>query len=170
MVEVKGVNILLGAAAMILRKHSHLRILLVGDGPDLPKYRKRAAELGIEDAVTFTGLLENPTETGVFDASDIYCQPSLWQEASGFAVLEAMSFKLPVIASDTGGLAENIEHGQSGILVPVGSAQDMCAALDRLISNRVLRRDMGEAGYQLILKKHRIEDVARKYATLFIEG
>jgi glycosyltransferase involved in cell wall biosynthesis len=159
---------MLRAAAMLLRTHSKLRFLFVGDGPELPKYRELAIELGIEDAVVFTGLLSNPTEMGVFDASDIYCQPSHWQEACPLAVLEAMSVKLPVIASNTGGLPELVEDGRSGILVPVGGSLEICAALERLLGDADLRRSMGEAGYQLILKEHRIEDTARKYVEIFL--
>jgi spore coat protein SA len=124
--------------------------------------------LGIEQAVTFTGLLSNPTEVGLFDASDIYCQPSVWQEASGLAVLEAMSAKLPVIASNTGGLPENVQEGKSGILVGVGSADEIYAALKRLSVDAGLRKSMGEAGYRLILGMHRIEDTVRKYVEVFI--
>jgi glycosyltransferase involved in cell wall biosynthesis len=168
MVEVKGVESMLRAAAMLVRAHSNLRFLFVGDGPELPRYRKLAIELGIEGAVTFTGFLGNPTGMGVFDASDIYCQPSLWQEASGLAVLEAMSVKLPVIASNTGGLPENVQDGRSGILVPVGGSLEIYAALERLLGDADLRRRMGEAGYRLILKEHRIEDTARKYVEVFL--
>lgn len=170
MVEEKGVHVMLRAAGMILQRHPKLRFLFVGDGPELPMYRKLAIELGIEAAVTFTGLLNNPTGIGVFDASDIYCQPSLWQEACSLAVLEAMSVKLPVIASDTGGLSEIVQHDRSGILVPAGNSEEICAALERLLSDSDLRRNMGEAGYRLVLKNHRIEETARQYADVFIGG
>jgi glycosyltransferase involved in cell wall biosynthesis len=167
MVELKGVDVMLRAAGLALKKHSGIHFLFVGDGPELPKYRKLAVELGIEAAVTFTGLLNDPPGMGVFDASDIYCQPS-WQEACTLAVLEAMSVNLPVIASNIGGLPEIVEEGRSGILVPVGGSEEICAALERLIGDPDLRRDMGAAGYQLILKEHRIEETARKYVDLFI--
>jgi glycosyltransferase involved in cell wall biosynthesis len=134
----------------------------------LQKYKDLAFELGIEGAVTFTGLMSNPTAMGVFDASDIYLQPSLWQEACPIAVLEAMSVKLPVVASNTGGLPELVVDGRSGILVPVGGSQAICAALERLLEDAELRRSMGEAGYQLTLDKYRIEDTARKYVDIFL--
>ena len=168
MVEVKGVETMLRSAAMLLHMNSRVRFLFVGDGPELPKYRALSIDLGIEGAVTFTGLLSNTTGIGVFDASDIYCQPSHWQEACPAAVLEAMSFKLPVIASNTGGMPEIVEDGRSGILVPVGGSLEICAALERLLGNADLRRSMGDAGYQLILKNHRIEDTARKYVDVFL--
>jgi glycosyltransferase involved in cell wall biosynthesis len=170
MVEEKGVDIMLRAAAPLLRKHSTFHLLLVGDGPELPGYKKLAIELGIEAAVTFTGLLSNPTRLGVFDASDIYCQPSIWQEACPLAVLEAMSVKLPVIASNTGGLPELVKDGRSGILVPVGDSEAISAALEKLLGDADLRQSMGEVGYRLILKEHRIEEAARKYVDVFTGG
>jgi glycosyltransferase involved in cell wall biosynthesis len=170
MVKEKGVDIMLRAAGMILRKHYGVHFLLVGEGPELTKYRELTIELGIESNVTFTGLLNNPTGTGVFEASDVYCQPSVWQEACPLAVLEAMSVKLAVIASDTGGLPEIVQHGKSGILVPVGNSKEICAALEKLLGNADLRRSMGEEGYQLILKEHRIEETARKYVDVFLDG
>jgi glycosyltransferase involved in cell wall biosynthesis len=168
MVAEKGVDQMLRAAAMILRKRSGVHFLIVGDGPCLGAYKDLAADLGISDSVTFTGLLINPTAMGVYDASDIYCQPSVWQEACPLSVLEAMSAKLPVIASNTGGLLELVQDGQSGILVPVGSSEEICAAMEQLLDDPDLRRSMGEVGYQLALSKYRIEDIARKYVDIFL--
>jgi glycosyltransferase involved in cell wall biosynthesis len=65
-------------------------------------------------------------------------------------------------------LPELVEDGRSGFLVPVGGSLEICAALNRLLGDAKLRRSMGEAGYQLILKEHRIEDTARKYVEVFL--
>ena len=168
MVAEKGVDHVLRAAAMLLRKRSGVHFLFVGTGPCLREYQNLAADLGISGAVTFTGLLTNPTQMGVYDASDIYCQPSIWQEACSIAVLEAMSAKLPVIASNTGGLPEIVQDGVSGLLVPVGGSQEICAAIEQLLADADLRRSMGDAGYQLTLSNHRIDDTARKYVDIFL--
>jgi glycosyltransferase involved in cell wall biosynthesis len=167
MVKEKGVEAMLHGAAELLQKRSGVHFLFVGEGPNLDKYKNLAKALGIASTVTFTGLISNPTGMGVFDASDIYCQPSLWQEACPLAVLEAMSVKLPVIASYTGGLPELVANGLSGILVSVGNSEEICGVLERLLADPDLRRSMGEAGYRLILEKHRIEETARKYVDLF---
>ncbi len=168
MVKEKGVDKMLRAAAMLLHKHSGIHFLFVGEGPCLKAYQDLAAELGISGSVTFTGLLTNPTAMGVYDASDIYCQPSVWQEACPLSVLEAMSAKLPVIASNTGGLPELVQDGQSGILVPVEDCPGICAAVERLVEDPDLRQRMGEAGYQLTLSKHRIDDTVRRYVDIFL--
>lgn len=168
MVKEKGVDHMLRAAAILLRRRSGVHFLFVGEGPCLREYQDLATSLGIASAVTFTGLLNNPTEMGVFDATDIYCQPSVWQEACPLAVLEAMSAKLPVIASNPGGLPELVHDGLSGILVPVGDSQKICAALETLLANPDLCHSMGQAGYELTQNKHRIEDTARKYVDIFL--
>ncbi len=168
MVEVKGVETMLQAAAMVLRKRSGVHFLLVGGGDQLENYRQLAKDLGIASSVTFTGIISKPTEVGVLDASDIYCQPSVWQEACPLAVLEAMSFKLPVIASKTGGLPELVFDGKNGILFPVRDAEKLFAALDELLENSDRRRALGEAGYQSVLDAHRIEDTIAKYVNIFL--
>jgi len=168
MVPEKGVEHMLRAAALLLRKRSGVHFLFVGQGPLLEQYERLADDLGIRKSVTFTGLMINPTAEGVFDASDIYCQPSVWQEACPLSVLEAMSAKLPVIASNTGGLPELVQDGLSGILVPVGGSEQICAALELLLADSHLRRRMGEAGYQLTLDKHQIDNTARRYADIFL--
>lgn len=168
MIEVKGVETMLHAAASILRKRTGVHFLLVGDGAEIDAYRQLAADLGIDSSVTFTGIISNPTEAGVFDASDIYCQPSIWQEACPLAVLEAMSFRLPVIASHTGGLPELVVDEKTGILCPVRDSVRLGAALDDLLENTDRRKSMGEAGYQSVLRHHRIEDTARRYTDIFL--
>jgi glycosyltransferase involved in cell wall biosynthesis len=157
MVEVKGVDVLLRAAQAIRIKHPFVRFLLVGGGAQLAEYRALSQSIGLENAVCFTDLISDPVGAGVLDASDIYCQPSRWQEACPLAVLENMSKKLLVVASDTGGLPELVANGQTGILFPVGYDQSLAAALDRLVQDRELRHDMGEAGYASVLQSHQIE-------------
>lgn len=170
MVKEKGVDVMLHAAALVLRMHSRVRFLFVGDGEALPEFRKLSTELGLDHAAIFIGLVSNPTQMGVYDATDIYCQPSRWQEASALAVLEAMAAHLPVVASNTGGLPENIEDGRSGILVPVGDSEAVAAALERLLNDPSLRHEMGEAGFRVILEGHQIEDVAEKYAAILSDA
>jgi glycosyltransferase involved in cell wall biosynthesis len=79
-----------------------------------------------------------------------------------------MSAKLPVVASNTGGLPEIVQDGVSGVLVPVGGSAEICAALEKLLADGDLRRRMGEAGHQWTLNNHRIDETARKYVDIFL--
>lgn len=168
MVEVKGVEIILRAAAELLQHRRGVHFILAGDGPRLNDYKTLAQTLAIGDSVTFTGKLANPTKTGLFEAADVYCQPSIWQEACPLAVLEAMSFMLPVVASDIGGLPELVQEGRTGYLVPAGDSEGLCEALVRLIEDKVLRKRLGTGGYNAVLQQHQIERVAERYVELFL--
>lgn len=168
MVPEKGVAEMLRAASILLRDRAGVRFLLVGEGAKLESYKSLAAELGIDAAVIFTGMLSSPTTVGVFDATDIYCQPSVWQEACPLAVLEAMSVKLPVVASNTGGLPEIVADGSTGLLVQVQDSEGLAAAFERLVDDADLRRSLGEAGYQSVYDRHRIADTASRYVDIFV--
>jgi len=168
MVRVKGVEVMLRAAQLVLQQHPATRFLLVGGGEKLPEYRALAAEMRLEESVCFTDIVSDPIGAGVLDALDVYAQPSRWQEACPLAVLEAMSKKLPVVASNTGGLPELVDDGKTGILVPVEDHEKLAAALNLLIENVPLRQRMGEAGYESVLASHRIEEMSRKYIQLFV--
>ena len=169
MVEVKGVETLLRAAAQVLQQRRNIHFVLAGDGPKLNDYRAMAKTLALDATVTFTGKLANPTELGLFEAADIYCQPSLWQEASPLAVLEAMSFQLPVVASNIGGLPELVQEASTGYLVAAGSSSGLAQALERLIDDRQLREHLGANGYATVIRQHRIELVAEHYVQLFLD-
>ena len=79
-----------------------------------------------------------------------------------------MSFGLPVIASNTGGIPEIVRDKQSGILVPVGDVRALCHAMERLAGNPELRRRMGREGVRLVVNGHMLTDTTRKYVDLFL--
>ena len=113
-----------------VRKKIPAKLLLVGDGPDRSRIEKRAEELGYRNDVICIGKIKNPIEP--LRISDLFLLPSE-TESFGLAALEAMASGVPVIASNTGGLPEVIEHGVSGFLHEVGDTQAMAnSALDIL--------------------------------------
>jgi glycosyltransferase involved in cell wall biosynthesis len=168
MVQVKGVETMLRAAESLLKIYPSLRFLLVGGGDKLDEYKRLATSMNLDHAVLFPGIISDPIGAGVLDASDIYGQPSMWQEACPLAVLEAMSKKLPIVASDTGGLPELIADGETGILIPTGDSDRLAEALNKLIADPTLRKRMGEAGYQRVLNRHRIETMVDNYIDIFL--
>jgi glycosyltransferase involved in cell wall biosynthesis len=170
MVQVKGVDVLLRSAQDILKRDPSVRFLFVGGGVSLPEYKALAEQMGLTSSTIFTDIISDPVGAGVLDATDIYCQPSRWQEACPLAVLEAMSKKLPVVASRTGGLPELIADQKTGFLVPVEDDAQLAAALDTLIENEAMRHAMGEAGYESVMATHRIETMVGLYVRIFLQG
>ncbi len=118
------------------------RLLMVGDGPDLPEAAQLARSLGLSDAVRFLGDQEQVVQ--LLSASDLLLMPSA-QESFGLAALEAMACEVPVIASKVGGVPELVEDGVSGFLCPPDDLRAMAAAAIRLLTDENLHRRVAQA-------------------------
>jgi glycosyltransferase involved in cell wall biosynthesis len=117
--------------------------LIVGNGPDRTTVEQEIERLGLIDTVRLTGE-RNDVPAQLADA-DVFVLSSK-SEGLPVSVLEAMAAGLPVVASAVGGLAELVVDGETGLLVPSGDADELAAALGRLVADRELRRRMGSAG------------------------
>ena len=106
------------------------RLLLVGDGPERAEAAAQADRLGLEDRVIFLGKQDTVAE--LLTCSDLFLLPSA-SESFGLAALEAMASGTPVIATDVGGLPEVIDHGETGLLAPVGDVKTMAAGAIELL-------------------------------------
>ena len=116
---------------------------LIGDGPLTFVVQKRARDLGVADRVEFSGLCNDvPSRLA---AADVFVLASAW-EGLPLSILEAMRAGLPVVASDVGGVAESVDDGVSGFLVPRGDRAVLADRLMRLLGDGALRQKMGCAG------------------------
>lgn len=139
----KGLETLIDAMPATLEGCRRAQVVIVGDGPDMSALARKAADRGVSEAVHFLGPTTDPVS--VMRAADLLVHPS-WAEAFPYVILEAMSVGLPIVASDVGGIAEAVGHGESGLLVPRASSAQLAAALSALLGDPALRRTMGEAG------------------------
>ena len=173
MVGWKGVDLLLEAWAT-LKKPSHYRLELIGDGPEHGKLQALRDQLGLASSVEFSGFQTQEECARRLAQADVLILPSL-RECGGAVVLEAMASGLPVIATDWGGPAEYLEDS-CGILVPVDSRDGFIAglaeAIERLGADPDLRRRMGQAGrrrvqrYSWDLKVDRILEIYRRASAI----
>ena len=130
-----------------IRRRVPARLLLVGDGPDLPMALRLSREAGHGSDVHAVGALEDVLP--LLSVSDVFLLPSA-QESFGLAALEAMACAVPVVASRVGGLPEVIEHGVTGYLHPPEALDEMADSVVLLLTNEALRRAMGvEAARQV---------------------
>lgn len=125
-----------------VRRETEAKLLLVGDGPQRPEAQRMAERLGLSREVLFLGLQDNVLP--LFSAADLFLLPSE-KESFGLGALEAMACRVPVIATNTGGLPEVVKHGETGFLATVGDTEALAGyALEVLGDERRLCR-MGEA-------------------------
>ncbi|CAG5080059.1 N-acetyl-alpha-D-glucosaminyl L-malate synthase BshA [Parvicella tangerina] len=131
--KVKRVADVLAVFKGLLDKGVKARLMLVGDGPERNKLERQCREWGVCSEVVFLGSLKSTTE--VLTISDLFILPSE-TESFGLAALEALASGVPVIASNTGGIPEVVEHGVSGYLSNVGDVDDMIANASKILESK----------------------------------
>jgi glycosyltransferase involved in cell wall biosynthesis len=151
LVREKGIEILIKAFEKVLIHIPEARLILVGEGKQESYLRKLIADLGIGSNVTITGYLRQPEMEHLFNAAWVQVVPSIWVEAQGCVVTEAMIRGTAAIASRIGGLAEIVQHGSTGLLVPPGDVDALAEALKQILQNRELVEQMGQAGREFAL-------------------
>lgn len=163
----KGIPQFLDAARRVVSERPNTHFAIVGNGARSDEFQQMARDLGIADSVTWTGLLKNPIEDGVFAATDIFCLASQWQEAFGMVLAEAMAFEKPAVGSAIGGIPEVIEDGVTGLLHAPQDTAQLARNLLRLLNDVGLRRQMGQAGRRAVEQKFQLEkivaEVVRQY-------
>ena len=145
LIPEKGVFDLLRAARLAADRNSNLHFVVVGDGSGREKLESLRNASGLNDHVTFAGLVIDPVAEGVYAATDISCHFARWQEAFGWVIAEAMSQGKPVVGSIAGALPEIIDEGVNGHLVPVGDVAALAERILELAASGELRLRMGEA-------------------------
>lgn len=113
--------------------------------------RERAAELEIDQAVSFAGDTEQPFARA--HERTVYVQASA-RETFGLALAEAMAIGLPVVATATDGAVELIDEGRTGLLVPKGNPVALAAAVDRLLGNETLARSLGSEARREVTRRY----------------
>ena len=149
----KGITDFLETARLVTQQNRNVQFVLVGEGADRAQYMKDAAAMGIEDRVTWTGMVQDPFGEGVFSAADVICQFSRWEEVFGWMIAEGMAHGKPVVATRVGGIPELVTDGQTGHLVTRGDTQAMSEKLLAFLADPALRARMGEAGRATVAEK-----------------
>lgn len=159
----KGVDTLLRALARARDDGVTARLRVVGDGPLRQELGQLVVELGLGDAVEFTGRL--PLEQVEAQLADAWAlvAPSLWAEPLGLTAVEAVVRGIPVVASATGGLAETVEEGVTGLLFPNGDVSALSACLVDVASGRSFTEDVPVAIVERARQEH---DLGRHVAWL----
>jgi glycosyltransferase involved in cell wall biosynthesis len=133
----KGVAILIRAFARLWAEEPSARLRIIGDGPERSALERLAAEHAPAHAVSFTGWQGPESVEGLLADASALVAPSLWAEPFGLAALEAIVRGVPVIASRTGGFADTVEQGVTGLLFPNGDTGALLECL-RTIARRAV--------------------------------
>ena len=164
--EQKGVTFLLEALARVYEHHNDIAAVIVGDGPLRPALEVQAAALNLGQLVHFVGYQTNVAQwMALFDVGVV---PSLW-EPFGISAIELMASRVPIVASNIGGLKENISDEDTGLLVPPRDVPALTEAISRLLQDASLRKQLAEAARTLVAEHFTIASTARQIRDLYIE-
>jgi glycosyltransferase involved in cell wall biosynthesis len=149
----KGIADLLETARLVIAQNPNVQFVIVGEGAYREQYMRDAEAMGLGDHVTWTGMSRDPFGEGVFDAADVVCQMSRWEEVFGWMIAEAMAHGKPVVATRVGGIPELIADSVSGYLVARGDAEAASTRVLELLSDQKLRESMGQAARETVSDK-----------------
>lgn len=137
-------------ALALVRAHDPAATLVItGSGPLREELERQAAELGLADAVTFTGRVDNAGMAALYRAADVMLNCSLVDNTPN-SVLESLACGVPVVSTNVGGVPYLVEDGHTALLVPPGDAPAMAAAVLRLAAEPALAASLREAGLRQV--------------------
>jgi len=155
------------AAAGLLPPGLPVHFLFIGQDMDQEPMRSLAAASPYRDNIHLIGFRENVL--GIVASSDVAVLPAVKREGLPKTVIEAMVHRVTPIVTTTGGNAELVEDGVSGLVVPPGDAPALAQAIERLYRNPDETRRMGEAARLRIGQHFRLEDSVTAHLRLYQE-
>ena len=157
--ERKGVHLLVDAFKQVSAKYPNAKLVIAGGDKDnleandeyARKLKESASSLG--DKVFFMGYIPPTEMDNIYLLGDIFCGPSIWDEAFGLVFVEASASGLAVIGSKRGGIPEIVIDGKTGLLADPANIDDLASKLDTLIGSSQLREEYGRAARKYMEEK-----------------
>lgn len=164
LVKRKGFKYLI--EAMNFLKNDKIKLIIIGDGPELLNLRNLTKRLNLEQKIIFLGHQKNEKKYQYLSISDLFVSTTL-HEGLGMVYLEAMYFGLPIVTTNEGGQIDLIIDGENGFLVPVGNVEKLIEKILLLYKDKNLCNKM-KLNNLTKIKNFTIETAAEKYYHLFI--
>jgi starch synthase len=162
----KGFDVALQALPAVLRHIPAARLVIAGDGPDRQALEQQATALGLSAQVAFPGRVQPADVAGVVRSCTLMLVPSRF-EPFGLVAAEAGACGRACIASRVGGLAEVVEDGITGLLVPPEDPQALAEAACTLLADPARLAAMGRAAHERVRRLFRFERFAQDYEALY---
>lgn len=167
LVDRKGVEFLISAMPMIL-KETDAYLDIVGSGHLYTSLRDMVLEMKLNNFVTMRGSVTSRELAKLYEKCSVFVLPAItdeWGETEGLGVvlLEAMSFRKPVVASSVGGIGDIVEDGVNGFLVAQQNSRALASAIIKIIQDENLAEKMGENGFRLLIAKFSWKSIIEKY-------
>lgn len=150
----KGIAYFIEMAAEVARERPAARFVVVGDGELRADLQRQARALGVGGKMIFTG--ERRDIPRLLAAMQVFVMPSLY-EAGPYTLLEAMATARPVVTTSTGLAPEVVEHGRSGLLVPLADSRALSLAVVKILRDDRLAWRLGQHGRQRVAERFSLD-------------
>ncbi|MGI9526121.1 MAG: glycosyltransferase family 4 protein [Weeksellaceae bacterium] len=164
--HIKGFSNLIRATHQLIKQGFDIYLILVGDGILIDNYKELSRSLGIEKNIIFTGYQQNVNP--YYEIFDIFVLASS-SESFGLVITEAWFHKLPVVASNVGGIPYLIRNNINGILFDLNNIEQLTSKIIYLISNPLLRENLGVKGNMEALTKYTADIYATAVEKLYFD-
>lgn len=166
LVGLKGQDQLISAASILVEEYRNARFIMVGDGPLRESLQQQAQSLNLSDNIVFTGSVDD-VPTYLRDA-DVYVSTS-HTEGMPIATLEAMSWEVPVVASDIPGNRSVIQQGATGLLYTPGSIESLVEKIRQVLENPGPAKERACRARQSVKEHYSAEATITAYENLYSE-
>jgi phosphatidyl-myo-inositol dimannoside synthase len=152
----KGTDDLIRSMVQLRARFPGLHLVAVGNGDDLPRLQKIAADLRVSESVRFLTGLSRQEISACYARCEIFALPSTG-EGFGLVFLEAMAFGKPLVGAACGGTTDVVEDDVNGLLVPPADSEQLVEALAVLLADDSLRTKLGQSGEEMLRRKYSFE-------------
>jgi len=171
LVEKKGLQYLIHALPLILKKHPQVYLQIAGDGPEKVNLKKMCENLGISAHVRFLGAIKNEFLPAIYQTLDVVVFPSVIsddgdREGFGLVLVEALGCECATVATDLPAMQDIIVDGKTGLVVPQKNIRKLAEKVICLLDDPKLRRSLGREGRRFVLKHYDWNIIARQYSEL----
>lgn len=160
----KGVEYLLDAYNILVKKHPKLKLLMVGRGPQKESVEQKIHDLNLDMNVLIKDFVPNQDMPKMYQSSNVFVLPSL-EEGVPRSLLEAMSCGIPVVCTKLPQLVDVVND--AGLLVPTKDTHALLDKISEVISDKKLAQRLGENGRKNAVKNYSWEDTVRKTIKLY---
>jgi glycosyltransferase involved in cell wall biosynthesis len=169
----KGFDVLLDACALLKRQGFPFHLTLAGSGGQAIRLKAKRARLGLAGQVSMPGSICHSEVSGLMNRHHAFIMPSIVADSGDRdgipnVIIEALCHRMPVIATDAGGISEVIQDGKTGLLRPQRDPAALAEAIAGLFMNPTQAAAMATAGNKLVQALFDGENNTRQLAALFI--
>ena len=167
----EGVAWLVRAVAELRRRGTACKLLIVGDGEEMPAVREAVRELRAEDFIQILGRVPHDDIERYYSVVDVLVYPRhsirLTELVTPLKPLEAMALGKAILGSDVGGIRELVQPEKTGVLFRADNVEDFCEQAKRLLSQTGLQRKLGEEARGFILREKDWKVLAQRYIDVY---